>query len=117
MRVGDENKREYKKGAIGPRKARIFRGESDQKKLKGHVLWRSSGNEIKLDVNGLEPGKGSLRKQFYPSSGSRNYWRWSHGDGEYQLNCDDGYTYAIVTISDHGIRVLATDTSPDTWKW
>ncbi|WP_027556398.1 hypothetical protein [Bradyrhizobium sp. Cp5.3] len=88
-----------------------------KEKLKGHVLWKSSGDEIKLDVNGLEPGKGSLRKQFYPHCGNRNYWRWSERDREYQLNCYDGYTYAIVTISDYGIRVLATDTSPDTWKW
>ncbi|WP_445219900.1 hypothetical protein ACKWRH_07105 [Bradyrhizobium sp. Pa8] len=88
-----------------------------KEKLKGHILWESSGNEIKLDVNGLEPGKRSLRKQFYPSSGNRNYCRWSERDGGYQLNCDDGYKYAIVTISDYGIRVLATDTSPDTWKW
>ncbi|MCP3396953.1 MULTISPECIES: hypothetical protein [unclassified Bradyrhizobium] len=110
-------KESTKRGQSGQGKHEFFVVNLTKKKLKGHVLWRSSGNEIKLDVNGLEPGKGSLRKQFYPSSGSRNYWRWSHGDGEYQLNCDDGYTYAIVTISDHGIRVLATDTSPDTWKW
>ncbi|WP_197489413.1 hypothetical protein [Bradyrhizobium sp. DOA1] len=108
-----EKEKTAKKGGA---KHEFFVVNLTKEKLKGHVLWKSSGNEVKVDVEGLEPGKRSLRKQFYPSS-CNNYWRWSERDREYQASSDHGYTYAIVTVSNNGIRVLATDTSPDTWKW
>ncbi|MFJ8664045.1 hypothetical protein [Streptomyces sp. NPDC093795] len=34
-----------------------------------------------------------------------------------QLNCFDGDRYVVVTISDYGIAVLPTKTSPYTWGW
>ncbi|OAF02803.1 hypothetical protein AYJ54_25720 [Bradyrhizobium centrolobii] len=111
-------KEKAKKGATkGGGKHEFIVLNLTKEKLKGHVLWESSGDEIKIDVNGLESGKGSLRKRSYPSSGNRVYWRSSERDRESELNCWHGYAHAIVTISDYGIRVLATDTSPDTWKW
>lgn len=85
--------------------------------LKGKVSWISSGNEISIDVNGLAPASISEKKAFYPSSGNRDKWRWSEKGREYQLNVYDKDRYAVVTISDYGIGVLVTDTSPDTWKW
>lgn len=36
---------------------------------------------------------------------------------QYQLNCYDGDRYVVVTISDYGIAVLPTKTSPYTWEW
>ena len=118
MRLDDEKEREGEKGAMrGGGRHEFFVVNLTNEKLKGHVLWKSSRNEIKLDVNGLEPGRSSPRKQFFPSGGNRDYWRWSELGREYQLNCYDRDTYAAITISGYGIGVLVTDTNPDTWKW
>ncbi|UVO30521.1 hypothetical protein [Bradyrhizobium arachidis] len=87
MKLDDEKEREGEKGAMtGGGRHEFFVVNLTDEKLKGHVLWKSSRNEIKLDVNGLEPGKSSPRKQFFPSGGNRDYWRWSERGREYQLN-------------------------------
>jgi hypothetical protein len=33
------------------------------------------------------------------------------------LNVYDNDRYTVVVISDYGIGILVTATSPDTWKW
>ncbi|WFU80322.1 hypothetical protein QA645_38470 [Bradyrhizobium sp. CIAT3101] len=55
-----EKEKTAKKGGA---KHEFFVVNLTKEKLKGHVLWKSSGNEVKVDVEGLEPGKRSLRKQ------------------------------------------------------
>lgn len=85
--------------------------------LKGTVTWSGGGNSISIDVTGLAPGQASGVKQFFPTSGHNDYWRWSEKGRDYQLNCYDADRYAVVVLSDYGIGVLVTSTSPDTWKW
>lgn len=85
--------------------------------LTGSVTWQNSTRQNSINVDGLEPGSVSGKKPFAPESGKTDYWTWDMKGREYQLNCYDGDSYAVVVISDYGIAVLVTDTSPDTWKW
>ena len=85
--------------------------------LTGTVKWHNSSRESVLDVNGLQPGSTSIKQSFSPESGKSDYWIWSGKDGDHRLNCHDNDRYVAVVISNYGIGVLVTDTSPDTWKW
>lgn len=87
------------------------------KPLTGSVSWRGGSRSVSLEVDGLQPGTASERKAFSPQSGVRDLWQWSARGREYQLNVYDGDRYAVVVLSDYGIGVLVTATSPDTWKW
>ncbi|MCP3475650.1 hypothetical protein NLM33_35850 [Bradyrhizobium sp. CCGUVB1N3] len=56
--------REGEKGAMkGGGRHEFFVVNLTNEKLKGHVLWRSGGNEIKLDVNGWQ---GFAAKAVFP---------------------------------------------------
>lgn len=85
--------------------------------LSGRVMWQSASHEVALDVEGLAPGGVSKLQPFYPSGGHNDYWHWSQKGRKYQLNCYDRDRYAVVTISNYGIGVLPSETSPDSWKW
>jgi len=85
--------------------------------LIGTVKWFNNSRESAIDVDGLEPGSVSKKQPFAPESGKTDYWRWDKKGRDYQLNCYDEDIFAVVVISDYGIGVLVTDTSPDTWKW
>ncbi|MBS9425756.1 hypothetical protein [Photorhabdus caribbeanensis] len=85
--------------------------------LIGDVIWSSSGNTSTLNVDGLHPATASLIQEFYPESWKNDYWQWTAKGRQYQLNCYDNDIYVAVVISDFGISVLPTGTSPDAWKW
>ncbi|GAA3929833.1 hypothetical protein GCM10022244_43520 [Streptomyces gulbargensis] len=85
--------------------------------LKGTVSWNGAGRTVDMDVNGLEPCAVSQRAAFSPERGRDDMWSWSERGRQYQLNCYDGDRYVVVTISDYGIAVLPTKTSPYTWEW
>lgn len=87
------------------------------KPLTGTVSWLSGGNEIPINVNGLAPCTLSERKAFTPMGGHRDLWKWSGKGRKYQLNAYKTDRFAVVAISDYGLSVLVTSTSPDTWKW
>ncbi len=82
--------------------------------LTGKVSWNDA---IDIDVNGLVPGTASELKQFAPKGGTADLWHYSVRGRSYQLNVYDADRYTVVVISNYGIGVLVTATSPDTWKW
>ena len=85
--------------------------------LTGNVTWAGGSRSVPLNVNGLLPGTASGRAAFSPQSGVRDLWQWSARGRQYQLNVYDNDRYTVVVISDYGIGILVTATSPDTWKW
>jgi hypothetical protein len=91
--------------------------------LTGQVMWENNkenpgkDEKVSIAVNELQPANISEKKQFFPVEGKNDYWRYSEKGRTYQLNCYDKDRYAVVTISDYGIGVLVTATSPDTWEW
>lgn len=85
--------------------------------LTGTVKWHGGDDSQEISVAGLQPGTCSALQSFYPTGGTRDLWSWSERGREYQLNCYEHDRYVVVTISNYGIGVLPTDTSPDTWKW
>ncbi|MFF4762636.1 hypothetical protein [Streptomyces sp. NPDC001292] len=85
--------------------------------LDGKVYWEGGGSQAAIDVQGLQPGQASRLESFSPKSGSKDWWKWSERGGWNQLNIYGGDRYVAVTISNYGIGVLPTATSPDTWKW
>ncbi|WP_387462749.1 hypothetical protein [Photorhabdus sp. RM323S] len=85
--------------------------------LTGDVVWNNSGNTSALNIDGLYPATASLLQEFYPESGKTDYWQWTKRGRKYQLDCYDNDIYVAVVISDYGIGVLPSGTSPDTWKW
>ena len=87
------------------------------KPLHGKVSWLAGGNEVSINVNGLAPCSISKREMFAPMAMHRDLWRYSGKGRKYQLNCKASDRYAVVVISDYGLSVLVTGTSPDTWKW
>lgn len=87
------------------------------KPLSGKVSWLAGGNEVSIDVNGLKPCAVSARQQFAPMSLKRDQWKWSKRGRAYQLNCKATDRFAVVVISDYGLSVIVSSTSPDTWKW
>ncbi|MFI9161068.1 hypothetical protein ACIGXI_09780 [Kitasatospora aureofaciens] len=85
--------------------------------LDGKVQWEGGGGTRELDVSGLQPGKTSALKDFDPQSGSKDWWKWDQRGRWYQLNCYGGDRYVAVVITNYGISVIPTATSPDSWKW
>lgn len=80
-------------------------------------MWRGGDRSVELSVDGLKLAAISELKAFSPQGGTKDMWHWIERGREYQLNCYDGDRYVVVTISSHGIGVIPTSTSPDTWKW
>jgi hypothetical protein len=85
--------------------------------LRGTVSWTGGSRKDSIDVTGLKPGAISRMQTFSPQGGVRDLWRYSERGRDYQLNVYDGDRYTAVVLSDYGIGVLVTSTSPDTWKW
>ena|SRR5438105_1873149 len=85
--------------------------------LDGKVYWEGGGTKEEVDVSGLQPGQVSKLKTFSPQSGTKDWWKWSERGRSYQLNIYGGDRYVAVTISNYGIGVIPTATSPDTWGW
>ncbi|GAB1335675.1 hypothetical protein ACE1SV_22650 [Streptomyces sp. E-15] len=85
--------------------------------LDGKVYWEGGGGQAAIEVKGLQPGQASPLKGFDPQSGKVDWWKWSERGGWHQLNIYGGDRYVAVTLSNYGIGVLPTATSPDTWKW
>nr|WP_321225706.1 hypothetical protein [uncultured Psychroserpens sp.] len=82
--------------------------------LKGTVSWN---NEVSINVNGLKPGSISQKQVFSPKGGIPDTWQWSEKGRSFQLNAYGDDRLAAVVISDYGISVIVTSTSPDSWKW
>ncbi|MET8040576.1 hypothetical protein ABZU25_06885 [Micromonospora sp. NPDC005215] len=85
--------------------------------LTGNVTWTGGSRSESLDVDGLAPAAMSQQQSFSPQSGVNDYWQWSEKGDKYKLNVYDKDRYAAVLISDYGIGVLLTNTSPGTWAW
>ncbi|MBM0275389.1 hypothetical protein [Micromonospora tarensis] len=85
--------------------------------LAGTVTWTGGGRSESLDVEGLAPAGMSQQQSFSPQSGKNDYWQWSEKGDKYKLNVYDQDRYTAVVISDFGIGVLVTNTSPGTWSW
>lgn len=85
--------------------------------LTGNVTWTGGSRSVPIDVTGLKPGEVSQKKSFSPQGGTKDLWQYSGRGRQYQLNVYDGDRYTAVVLSDYGIGVLVTSTSPDTWKW
>ncbi|WP_052845050.1 hypothetical protein [Streptomyces sp. NRRL S-31] len=81
------------------------------------MYWEGGGGQAAIEVKGLQPGQASPLKGFDPQSGKVDWWKWSERGGWHQLNIYGGDRYVAVTLSNYGIGVLPTATSPDTWKW
>ncbi len=116
MNLKDEIK-ESKSEMVGNGVHEFFVVNITNAPLKGTVSWSNGSDKVSIDVNGLAPATMSMTRAFAPKGGARDYWNWSEKGREYQLNCYDQDRYAVVVISDYGIGVLVTNTSPDTWKW
>ena len=82
--------------------------------LTGSVSWN---DEVSINVDGLKPGQISDKANFTPKSGVSDRWQWSEKGRSYQLNVYDNDRIAVVILSDYGISVIVTSTSPDSWKW
>lgn len=117
MRASEEKSNDTKGEMLANGQHEFFVVNITNNPLKGVVIWSNGSSKYSIDVNGLEPGSISRKQAFSPQSGKKDYWSWSEKGREYQLNCYDGDRYAAVVISDYGIGVLVTSTSPDTWKW
>ena len=85
--------------------------------LNGTVTWTGGSRSQSITVDGLKPGTMSEHQSFSPQSGAKDYWQYSAKGRKYQLNIYDADRYTVVVISDCGIGVLVTSTSPDTWSW
>ncbi|MBH1970180.1 hypothetical protein FK216_03405 [Moraxellaceae bacterium AER2_44_116] len=110
--------KEVEKGTmLGSGQHEFFVVNLTRSALTGSVVWSNNSSEYSIDVNGLQPGSVSVKQAFAPASGHKDYWKWTEKGRDYQLNCYDDDRYAVVTISEYGIGVLVTSTSPDTWKW
>jgi hypothetical protein len=110
-------KEEQKGDMQGNKKHEFFVVNISSKALKGTVSWHNSDYSEAIDVNGLQPASISKTQAFTPASRNNDYWHWSEKGRDYQLNCYGDDRYAVVVISDYGIGVLVTNTSPDTWSW
>lgn len=117
MKASEERNNLEKGEMLGSGTFEFFVVNISNKPLTGTVKWHNSSRESVIDVNGLLPGSTSSKQSFAPESGKTDYWSWSVKSKNYQLNCYDDDRYAVVVISDYGIGVLVTATSPDTWKW
>ncbi|WP_083647002.1 hypothetical protein [Kitasatospora sp. CB01950] len=85
--------------------------------LSGTVSWESGTDSASIDVNGLKPTCSSELKAIRPTS-DPDQWSWSERGRKYTLNIKQSADrYAVVVISDYGIAVLPTSTSPDHWEW
>ncbi|MET8278156.1 hypothetical protein [Micromonospora sp. NPDC005174] len=85
--------------------------------LTGNVTWTGGSRSESVDVNGLAPATMSELQSFSPQSGVNDYWQWSEKGDKYKLNVYDKDRHTAVVISDYGIGVLVTNTSPGTWSW
>lgn len=86
--------------------------------LTGTVKWTGGGRSASINVSGLAPGSKSDMTDFAPQGGVNDYWNYSaKGSTTYKLNVYDNDNLTVVVISNYGIGVLVTSTSPGTWAW
>jgi hypothetical protein len=117
MKASDENKNGEKGEMLSYNKHFFFALNITNRPLKGKIKWTNKDYTEVLSVDGLEPGHISEKMAFSPSSGHRDIWSFDKKGSKYQLNVYGDDVYTVIVISDYGLGILPTATSPDTWKW
>ncbi|MGW2544806.1 hypothetical protein ACWC5I_29000 [Kitasatospora sp. NPDC001574] len=85
--------------------------------LTGTVSWESGNDSASVNVDGLKPTGISELTAIRPTA-DPDHWSWSEKGRKYTLNIKQSEDrYAVVVLSDYGIAVLPTSTSPDYWEW